>query len=214
MLVLTLAIAGCGGSGMVTKYSVTFNSNGGSTVSAQEVSSGGLVTRPADPTKSGYTFGGWYKEVGLTTAWNFASDTVTSNITLYAKWNSSGGRLYGYIYYFANYQEIDARHVLVTIGGNSTYTDDLGYYSISNIAAGTYTVKADFSSVTNTPPAPYTIPVFAGSSYFFNSLWHSAWDYDIGELYNDIIIGTEENTISISNGTNYALNFRLAVQQP
>jgi uncharacterized repeat protein (TIGR02543 family) len=99
MLILTLAITGCGGGnsggGTVTKYTVTFNSNGGSAVAAQEVSSGGLVTKPADPTKSGLTFAGWYKEAGLTTAWNFASDTVTSNITFYAKWNSSGGTLSG-----------------------------------------------------------------------------------------------------------------------
>lgn len=155
MLILTLAIAGCGGGngggGTGTKYTVTFNSNGGSAVASQEVSSGGLVTRPADPTKSGLTFGGWYKEAGLTTAWNFASDTVTSNITLYAKW-SGGGTLQGYVYYFKNFTtEMPAENVLVTIGDNFAYTNDSGYYSISNIPAGTYTVKADFHSVTNSP---------------------------------------------------------------
>jgi uncharacterized repeat protein (TIGR02543 family) len=34
----------------------------------------------------GYTFGAWYNEAAFTTQWNFASDTVTANITLYAKW--------------------------------------------------------------------------------------------------------------------------------
>jgi uncharacterized repeat protein (TIGR02543 family) len=38
-------------------------------------------------TKDGYTFGGWYKEAALVTPWNFGTDTVTGNITLYAKWD-------------------------------------------------------------------------------------------------------------------------------
>jgi uncharacterized repeat protein (TIGR02543 family) len=50
------------------------------------VEDGGLVTEPMAPTKAGYAFGGWYKESGCTNAWNFNTDTVTSDITLYAKW--------------------------------------------------------------------------------------------------------------------------------
>jgi len=69
-----------------TTYAVTFDSQGGSAVSTQTVAAGGLVTEPTAPTKSGYTFDGWYKESGCTSAWNFATDTVTSDITLYAKW--------------------------------------------------------------------------------------------------------------------------------
>jgi hypothetical protein len=42
-----------------TKYTVTFDSKGGSTVSSQEIKIGGQVTKPTDPTKDGYTFGGW-----------------------------------------------------------------------------------------------------------------------------------------------------------
>ena len=68
-------------------YTVTFNSQGGNTVSSQTVEHGGLVNRPTAPTKTGYTFGGWYKESGCTNAWDFATDTVTTNVTLYAKWN-------------------------------------------------------------------------------------------------------------------------------
>ena len=67
-------------------YTVTFDSQGGSAVSSQIVSHGGKVTKPTNPTKTGYTFGGWYKESGCTTPWDFATDTVTANVTLYAKW--------------------------------------------------------------------------------------------------------------------------------
>ena len=39
-----------------------------------------------DPARTGYNFDGWYKEQACENAWNFATDTVTDNITLYAKW--------------------------------------------------------------------------------------------------------------------------------
>ncbi|NPV91921.1 MAG: choice-of-anchor D domain-containing protein [Firmicutes bacterium] len=72
------------------KYTVTFNVNGGSAVAAiNDVVSGSTITAPANPTRSGYQFAGWYKNAGLTIAWNFATDTVTSNITLYAKWTAT-----------------------------------------------------------------------------------------------------------------------------
>jgi uncharacterized repeat protein (TIGR02543 family) len=38
--------------------------------------------------KTGYTFGGWYKEAEMSTQWNFAADTVTGDMTLYARWIS------------------------------------------------------------------------------------------------------------------------------
>ncbi len=72
-----------------TSYTVTFNSNGGSAVTAQTVTAGGKATEPSPaPTKADSTFGGWYKEDTLTTAWNFSTDTVNANTTLYAKWTS------------------------------------------------------------------------------------------------------------------------------
>ena len=84
----------------VVTYTVTFNSNGGSNVEAQIVSSDGTATRPADPAKSGYTFDNWYSNVGLTTVYNF-STPVMGDIILHAKWipvvtytvtfNSNGG---------------------------------------------------------------------------------------------------------------------------
>jgi uncharacterized repeat protein (TIGR02543 family) len=68
-------------------FTVTFNSNGGSAVAEAIVEEGGLVTAPAVPTKDGYTFEGWFKEAELTNLWVFASDVVTADMTLYAKWD-------------------------------------------------------------------------------------------------------------------------------
>ncbi|EKD25501.1 MAG: Cell wall/surface repeat protein, partial [uncultured bacterium (gcode 4)] len=70
----------------VNIYTVTFNSNGGTTVSSINANYNTTITAPTPPTKTGYTFAGWYKDAWLTTAWNFTTDTVTVATTLYAKW--------------------------------------------------------------------------------------------------------------------------------
>ena len=67
-------------------YTVTFNSMGGSEVSSQSVKYSSLVAEPEDPTKDGYIFVGWYKLADYSEKWLFDTDTVTKDITLYAKW--------------------------------------------------------------------------------------------------------------------------------
>jgi len=70
----------------VTKYNVTVNSNGGNSPAYPVVvNAGDTVAKPADPSRAGYTFGGWYKEEACINAYDF-STPVTANITLYAKW--------------------------------------------------------------------------------------------------------------------------------
>jgi len=64
------------------KYSVSFNSDGGTTVKTQTVVKDGLATEPTDPVKTGYTFIGWYNGNVL---YDF-STKVTQNITLTAKY--------------------------------------------------------------------------------------------------------------------------------
>ncbi len=70
----------------VNTYTVTFNSQGGSSVTGQTIAHNGLVTKPANPSRTGYTFGGWYRQAACTAAWNFTTDKVTANTTIYAKW--------------------------------------------------------------------------------------------------------------------------------
>ena len=65
-----------------TVYSITFDSNGGSSVDRQLVVSGGKVTQPADPTRIGYTFDCWLRGG---TDWDFGSQ-VTTNLALTANW--------------------------------------------------------------------------------------------------------------------------------
>ena len=68
-----------------TTYTVTFDTMGGSEVEPIEVAKNNLIFKPSDPTRKGYTFGGWYLADG--TAFNFNSMLVTENLTLYALWN-------------------------------------------------------------------------------------------------------------------------------
>jgi uncharacterized repeat protein (TIGR02543 family) len=69
----------------INTYSVSFNSNGGTTIPSQSVNYNTTATKPTDPTKTGYTFTGWYTDSGLTVP--FAITTaITADTTLYAKW--------------------------------------------------------------------------------------------------------------------------------
>ena len=74
---------------LIVGYFVTFESNGGSAVAGKPVSENATMIAPDDPTKEDHTFGGWYKEPELTNAWDFDNDTVTEDITLYAKWTEN-----------------------------------------------------------------------------------------------------------------------------
>ena len=66
-------------------FSVTFDSKGGSIVSAQVVKKDEKVSKPSDPTKNGYKFEGWYLN---NKKYDF-NEKVTKNITLTAKWSST-----------------------------------------------------------------------------------------------------------------------------
>lgn len=67
------------------KYTITFETNGGSAIGPTTVDEGVLLKKPQDPTKAGYTFAGWYTDAELTKAYDFAN-AVVDNMTLYAKW--------------------------------------------------------------------------------------------------------------------------------
>ncbi|OME87852.1 hypothetical protein BK120_00530 [Paenibacillus sp. FSL A5-0031] len=77
------------GDAQIEKYTVTFNSNGGSGVASIKANSDSPISEPAAPNKEGYIFIGWYKDETLKEQWNFATDKVAEqDITLYAKWES------------------------------------------------------------------------------------------------------------------------------
>ncbi|MBO5008341.1 MAG: InlB B-repeat-containing protein [Clostridia bacterium] len=66
-------------------YTITFDSNGGSDITAATVDEGEKLTKPANPTRSRYNFVGWFEDEALVNEYNF-DNAVTSDFTLYAKW--------------------------------------------------------------------------------------------------------------------------------
>ena len=86
------------------RFKVTFDSQGGSSVLAQYVENGGTVTEPTNPTRTGYDFGGWYKNADCSDGqeWNFTNGTVTQDITLYAKWTPGSNTPYTVQHYQQN----------------------------------------------------------------------------------------------------------------
>ena len=75
--------------GAVESWTVAFNSNGGSACDTKFVATAdGKLVKPADPTRDGYTFDGWYTDETCTQAYDF-SMPVTADLTLYAKWTKN-----------------------------------------------------------------------------------------------------------------------------
>ena len=79
-IVSVLALTSCS-----KKFTVSFDSAGGSAVAEQEVKKGQTAEAPANPTKEGYSFEGWFNG---STKFNFSS-SITEDITLTAKWKQS-----------------------------------------------------------------------------------------------------------------------------
>ena len=72
-----------------TTHTVTFNSNGGTKIAPKEVVSGVKIKEPSTPTKDKYIFRGWYEDDTCSIKFDFNNTPITSDITLYAKWEAA-----------------------------------------------------------------------------------------------------------------------------
>lgn len=68
---------------------VTFVTNGGTEIKKIIVKTDETITKPSNPTRTGYTFGDWYTDQSCTKKWDFEKDTVSDAMTLYAKWTAN-----------------------------------------------------------------------------------------------------------------------------
>ena len=91
------------------EWTITFDTNGGSAIEKQKVNMYDFISEPSTPIKNGYTFAGWYSDSALTNPWNFTTSKVTSDMTLYAKWDESNSHL----------TEIDENTIIVTKPSNT-----------------------------------------------------------------------------------------------
>lgn len=72
-------------------YTVKFETFGGTAVDSVSVLNGKSATKPADPTKEGFIFVGWYADGEYRTPYTFGTDIVTADITVYARWIEDTG---------------------------------------------------------------------------------------------------------------------------
>ena len=75
----------------VLKVTVTFDSNQGTAVDSQLVAVGDKVKKPADPTRKGYIFSGWFTDQDCAKAYKFDApvDGAQPELTLYAGWKAA-----------------------------------------------------------------------------------------------------------------------------
>jgi len=71
----------------VNQYTISFNTSGGTEINSITQDFNTNVSKPDDPTKDGFAFGGWFLDNELTVAYTF-STMPSENITLYAKWEA------------------------------------------------------------------------------------------------------------------------------
>lgn len=133
-------------------HTITFDTKGGTAVAAKTQYNNLKITAPSDPIRTDYNFGGWYKDEAYTTKWDFNTDIVTSDITLYAKWNDPrqsitfppiGDKMYGEMPFDLTavatsglpitYQALTNN---ITISGNTLTITDIGLATIRATQAG------------------------------------------------------------------------------
>ena len=70
-------------------FTVSFDSKGGTDVPAQQQMYGEKLELPEVPTREGYTFIGWFKDPACNIAWNTETDTIETDMTVYAGWQKN-----------------------------------------------------------------------------------------------------------------------------
>ena len=135
---------------------VTFNPNySGGTATVKHLSNGEKLTYPTIPTRSGYMFAGWYTNSSCTREYSF-SETITSDLTLYAKWVST------------------SNNAISPNSSNSVYLNSYStYYSFVALQTGKVTIsigKGGWLYCSTTSTSGYdsiTINCTKGSTYIF-----------------------------------------------
>jgi uncharacterized repeat protein (TIGR02543 family) len=171
----------------INTYTVTFNSNGGSAVSpitgVEYNTAVGLL--PADPTKTGYTFGGWFTDNGTFANAFTAASIVTDDITVHAKWTAitftltynagAGGSITGETSQTVSYGESGSEVTATPTTGYSFVSWSDGVTSASrtdqNVTAN-LTVTANFTIACTAPSiiaSPSDQTLCEGSSASFAS---------------------------------------------
>ena len=139
----------------INQYTITFDTDGGSEVESITQDYGTTIAKPTDPTKTGYTFAGWYTDAACTNAWNFGSNMLADHdMTLYARWVRNAVRkatITGSVE-LGNRPAVGA--VVELVLGNrkiaAATTDANGVYSFQTVETGLYNIVAAKDGKTRT----------------------------------------------------------------
>ena len=139
----------------INQYTITFDTDGGSEVKSITQDYGTTIAKPTDPTKTGYTFAGWYTDAACTNAWNFGSNMLADHdMTLYARWVRNAVRkatITGSVE-LGNRPAVGA--VVELMLGNrkiaAATTDANGVYSFQTVETGLYNIVAAKDGKTRT----------------------------------------------------------------
>ena len=131
----------------INQYTIAFDTDGGSEVASITQDYGTTIAKPTDPTKTGYTFAGWYTDAACTNAWNFGSNMLADHdMTLYARWVRNAVRkatITGSVE-LSNRPAVGA--VVELMLGNrkiaAATTDANGVYSFQTVETGLYNIVA------------------------------------------------------------------------
>ena len=201
-------------------FTLSFDSNGGSAVDDLNVVEGQKATKPANPTKDGFTFCGWFKDSELTQAYDWNS-TVTGDMILYAGW--------GFTLSFDSNGGSAVDDMIVTEGSKATKpanpTKDgftfCGWYTNSTLSQAydwNSTVTGDMIlyALWSIDPYEITFNVNGGSAVENLSVMHGTMaskpvdptrdGYSFAGWYmdSDLVLEYDWNTLVYSNLTLYA----------
>ena len=168
----------------INSYTITFSVDGGSSVTAITQNYGTSVSAPSAPTKTGYTFDGWYSNAGLTSAYTFTT-MPASDIMLYAKWTINS-----YAVTFDN-----------NTGTGSMSIQNSNYNVAANLTSNTFTKTgytfAGWNSAANGSGTDYV----NAASYSFTSstTMYAQWTINSYAVTFDNNTGTGSMSIQNSN---------------
>lgn len=122
----------------VNYYDVNYDTQGGSSIEAERVAENNPAPKPVDPKKDGYIFAGWYKEATCENVFDFETDVITGDTTIYAKWDVDP----------YTHAVIDNTNFLNSDGGTSTsYAGFNGSHNLSGIVFVTDQVANDGNDI-------------------------------------------------------------------
>lgn len=151
-------------------YWLTFESNGGSYVAPAFYANGTTAEAPDKPTKSGYTFVGWYTDEDLMTPASF--DSITASTTLYAKWTAGTETKYTVIHFWENanddgYSYKESETKTGTTGGTTNATAKI-YPGFTAQTITQQDIKGDGSTIVSVKYKRnvYEVKFYSNSGWF------------------------------------------------